>query len=90
MAEGGRAFFAARRRGDVEKNWVRWKLLVEKRWIIRGVKAQRHPLEKADILKKLVKLVHGSLSSKKFMELSANRAHPCLARPSDFGGTQPP
>jgi hypothetical protein len=31
MAEGGRAFFAARRRGEVEKNWVRWKLLEEKR-----------------------------------------------------------
>jgi hypothetical protein len=53
MAEGGRAFFVARRRGDVEKNWVRWKLLEEKRWSIRGLKAhwcrKRHPLEKADI-----------------------------------------
>jgi hypothetical protein len=50
----GRAFFAACKRGDVEKNWERWKLLEGKKaWIVRGVRAfwcrKRHPLEKADI-----------------------------------------
>jgi hypothetical protein len=54
IAGGGRVFFTAWRRGDVEKNWERWKLLEgKKRWIVRGVKAlwcrKKHPLEKADI-----------------------------------------
>jgi hypothetical protein len=53
-ALGGRIFFDAWRRGDVEKNWERWKLVeVKERRIVRGVKAhwyrKRHPLEKADI-----------------------------------------
>lgn len=51
---GGRIFFAAFKKGDIEKFRGVLKLLEGKnRWIVRGVKAfwcrKRHPLEKADI-----------------------------------------
>ena len=54
MVCGGRIFFAAFKRGDIEKFRGVLKLLEGKnRWIVRGVKAfwcpKRHPLEKADI-----------------------------------------
>ena len=54
MVCGGRIFFAAFKRGEIEKFRGVLKLLEgKKRWIVRGVKAfwcrKRHPLEKADI-----------------------------------------
>ena len=62
MACGGRIFFAAFKRGVIEKFRGVLKLLEGKnRWIVRGVKAfwcrKRHPLEKADICKRIALVI---------------------------------
>jgi hypothetical protein len=62
MVCGGRIFFAAFKKGDIEKFRGVLELLEGKnRWIVRGVKAfwfrKRHPLEKADICKRIALVI---------------------------------